>query len=135
MTTLRVTSFIQKPYFYENELGEFTGICRRILRQLEEDLGFEAVIDDYGSENYGAKLDNGTWTGLVGELYYNRSDMAVQTITVTEERSDVVDFTAPFMMSGIAAMMEANDRQWGKHGRVGQFAYSGQVSPTSKLRF
>ena len=98
-------------------------------------MGFEAVIDDYGSENYGAKEDNGTWTGLVGELYYNRSDMAVQTITVTEERSDVVDFTAPFMMSGIAAMMEANDRQWGKHGRVGQFAYSGQVSPTSKLRF
>ena len=55
----------------------------------------------------------GKWTGLIGELQENRADIAVQTISVTENRSKVVNFTAPFTMTGITAMMEEQQHDAG----------------------
>ena len=98
-----------------DEKGEHSGICHKILQQLQEDLAFTADIKFFNHTNYGS-YDETTknWTGLIGELQAGNADMAAQTITVTAQRGAVVNFTAPFMMSGIAAMMKAVNSQGGK---------------------
>ena len=106
---LRVVTFVQEPFVYHNTKSEYSGICIKILRQLSKDLGFEFNITESDDAHYGIET-NGEWSGLIGALHRNEADMAVQTISVTEERSGVVNFTAPFMMSGISAMMEATER-------------------------
>ena len=44
---------------------------------------------------YGSKV-NGTWNGMIGELYRNEADLAAAQLTDTEARSKVVDFVAPY---------------------------------------
>ena len=109
---LRVITFETDPFVYHNRKSEYSGICIKILRQLSKDLGFEYTINESVDAHYGVEAD-GKWTGLIGALQRNEADMALQTISVTEDRSKVVDFTAPYMMSGISAMMEATDMTGG----------------------
>ena len=114
-TTLTVITFETEPFVYRNRKGEYAGICVRILKQLSNDLGFHYVIRESEDEHFGVETD-GEWSGLIGELIRptGYADMAIQTISVTENRSRVVNFTAPFMMSGISAMMEATDTSRGE---------------------
>ena len=44
------------------------------------------------SGDYGTLHENGTWTGMVGDLVYGRADAAVTTLDMTRERTTVVDF-------------------------------------------
>ena len=38
---------------------------------------------------YGHKMENGTWTGIVGDLISGEIDISVATLTMTTEREEV----------------------------------------------
>jgi ABC-type amino acid transport substrate-binding protein len=38
---------------------------------------------------YGYKLENGSWTGIVGDLISGEIDISVATLTMTTEREEV----------------------------------------------
>ena len=40
------------------------------------------------------------WNGMIGEVLRNEADTALYSLTITEARSKVVDFTFPFLASG-----------------------------------
>ena len=42
--------------------------------------------------DYGTLHENGTWTGMVGDLVYGRADVAVSTLDMTPDRTAAVDF-------------------------------------------
>ncbi|KAK7065440.1 Glutamate receptor 2, partial [Halocaridina rubra] len=46
------------------------------------------------------------WDGIVGELVRKEVDMAIAPLTITSMREQVIDFTKPFMTSGISIMMK-----------------------------
>lgn len=54
---------------------------------------------------YGGEIQPGVWNGMIGELIKRTADVAVAAITVTPKRSKVVDFSHPFMESGISLMI------------------------------
>lgn len=39
------------------------------------------------------------------QVYYKRADMAIGSLTINEERSEVVDFSVPFVETGISVMV------------------------------
>ncbi|XP_069190086.1 glutamate receptor isoform X2 [Procambarus clarkii] len=45
---------------------------------------------------WGAKLENGTWSGMVGQVSRQEVDIALGPFGITESRSKIVDFTRSF---------------------------------------
>lgn len=39
------------------------------------------------------------------QVYYRRADMAIGSLTINEERSEIVDFSVPFVETGISVMV------------------------------
>uniref|UniRef100_A0A0M3IJ57 PBPe domain-containing protein n=1 Tax=Ascaris lumbricoides TaxID=6252 RepID=A0A0M3IJ57_ASCLU len=60
------------------------------------------VVED---NKYGVKLINGSWNGLIGALTQGSAAAAIAPITKTTEREEVVDFTEPYLSTGITIMM------------------------------
>ena len=59
-------------------------------------MDFDYEIIPSTKNQYGHKLANGSWTGLVGDLISGEIDISVATLTMTTEREEVIDFVAPY---------------------------------------
>lgn len=77
-----------------------TGISVELMELVADEVGF--VYDIYIVEDgaYGG-LNNGIWNGMVGQLAYNHSDVAVQALTVTESRLKAVDFSPGYIITNL----------------------------------
>ena len=58
--------------------------------------------------SYG-EFQNGSWTGMIGDVANGKADMAMAMLTITKPRARVVDFTDPFMFGGIALAIRTHD--------------------------
>lgn len=50
-------------------------------------------------------LQNGQWNGLVAALMNRKADMVMTSFTINSMRESVIDFSAPFMQTGIAIVV------------------------------
>ncbi|UXI19263.1 hypothetical protein NH340_JMT05206 [Sarcoptes scabiei] len=87
------------------------GYCIDLLIQLANQLNFTYTLHQvedglYGSYTFNEKTGDHEWTGLLGELYYNRADMVVAALTITPERSEAIDFSKPFKYQGITILQK-----------------------------
>ena len=62
---------------------------------------FEFHLEPDGS--YGG-LKNGQWTGMIRELRTQKADMAVIDMSITSIRQSAVDFTMPYMNTGVGIL-------------------------------
>ncbi|KAM0731734.1 Ionotropic receptor 25a [Formica fusca] len=91
-----------------NEEGReiWEGYCIDFVQKLSEEMQFDydLVIPEDGE--FGKKLPNGEWSGVIGDLAKGETDIAVAALTMTSEREEVIDFVAPyFEQSGILIVM------------------------------
>ncbi|MEQ2173657.1 Glutamate receptor ionotropic, NMDA 2C [Goodea atripinnis] len=54
-------------------------------------------------------------------VVYKRADMAIGSLTINEERSEVVDFSVPFVETGISVMVSRSN------GTVSPSAFLGET--------
>ncbi|CAH3162257.1 unnamed protein product [Pocillopora meandrina] len=97
---LRVVVVENAPFIMKNEDGtipHYKGYCIDLLDELAKNLKFTYEIYLSPDGMYGAELENGTWNGMIGELVGKRADIAVASLTVTESREKIVDFSIPYM--------------------------------------
>nr|XP_058964192.1 glutamate receptor 2-like [Pocillopora verrucosa] len=97
---LRVVVVENAPFIMKNEDGtipHYKGYCIDLLDELAKNLKFTYEIYLSPDGMYGAELENGTWNGMIGELVGKRADIAVASLTVTESREKIVDFSVPYM--------------------------------------
>ncbi|CAJ0914337.1 unnamed protein product, partial [Mesorhabditis belari] len=114
---VRVVTTIVDPFAMEKDecrdgnnrtecLGnnKFEGYCIDLLDLLAEripDFRYEIRI----SEKTGSKRADGSWDGMIGELLNGNADVAVASLTINQDRERVVDFSKPFMTTGISIMI------------------------------
>lgn len=46
------------------------------------------------------EIENGTWVGLLGEVYKGNKDLAINYFTITYERSRYFDFSVSYHTEG-----------------------------------
>lgn len=56
------------------------------------------------TRQYGSQNPDGTWNGMLGELIRNEADIAIVDLTITKKREEAVDFTLPFMTTGVSIL-------------------------------
>lgn len=54
-------------------------------------------------------------------MYYKRADMAIGSLTINEERSEIIDFSVPFVETGISVMVARSN------GTVSPSAFLGEL--------
>ena len=54
---------------------------------------------------YGS-FKNGRWTGMIADLRAQKADMAVIDMSITSIRQTAVDFTMPFMSTGVGILFK-----------------------------
>lgn len=59
-------------------------------------------------------------TFLLPQVFYKRADMAIGSLTINEERSEIIDFSVPFVETGISVMVARSN------GTVSPSAFLGE---------
>ena len=76
------------------------GFVIDLVRLLQDDLNVDLYIYDVEDKKYGAKV-NDTWNGLIGDLLQDKADMIIAYLSITSLRSEVVDFSDPFLYGSV----------------------------------
>ncbi|XP_015906302.3 glutamate receptor U1-like [Parasteatoda tepidariorum] len=79
-----------------NNRNIISGVEDEFIKLLSRSLNFEYEIVVPSDYSYGFKDAFGNWTGMMGMIARNETDMAFTYISVTEERSFVADFSVPY---------------------------------------
>ncbi|XP_076467603.1 glutamate receptor 2-like [Babylonia areolata] len=101
-----------------NREGNGSGYCKDLADELQDYLQSEYVLQPVADEEFGKELNNGSWTGIIGELRRGVADMAIAPLTITADRERVVDFAKPFMNVAISIMIKRPEKQ-----KPGVFAF------------
>ena len=68
----------------------------KTTQMIAQALRFSYSLIPAGKIEIGRRLPNGSWTGLVGLIQRNETDMVISTLSVSEQRLQVADFSYPY---------------------------------------
>ncbi|KAF3834173.1 hypothetical protein F7725_025377 [Dissostichus mawsoni] len=78
------------------------GFCIDVLKRLAKIVGFTYDLYLVTNGRHGKNID-GEWNGMVGEVV-STAGHGHRSLTINEERSEVVEFSVPFVETGISVM-------------------------------
>lgn len=115
--TLIVTTKLSQPYFMLKETpnklegnDQYEGFAVDLIHELSKLVNFKYKWREVADKKYGSKevLPNGTvvWNGMIGEIVRGQADLAIVDLTITAQREEAVDFTLPFMNTGISILFK-----------------------------
>ncbi|XP_062873346.1 glutamate receptor ionotropic, NMDA 2B-like [Trichomycterus rosablanca] len=115
-TCMRNTVPCRKQLKIRNQTGDSglyikrccKGFCIDILKKIAKSVKFTYDLYLVTNGKHGKKI-NGTWNGMVGEVVTKNAHMAVGSLTINEERSEVIDFSVPFIETGISVMVSRSN--------------------------
>ncbi|KAK1886450.1 Glutamate receptor ionotropic NMDA 2A [Dissostichus eleginoides] len=84
------------------------GFCIDILKKIARNVKFTYDLYLVLNGKHGKKINN-MWNGMVGEVVYKKAIMAVGSLTINEERSVAIDFSVPFVETGISVMVSRSN--------------------------
>ncbi|XP_065102415.2 glutamate receptor ionotropic, kainate 3 [Paramisgurnus dabryanus] len=109
--SLVITTILEDPYVMLKKSDKalvgndrFEGFCIDLLKELSSILGFSYEIHLVQDGKYGFQDDKGQWNGMIKELMEHRADLAVAPLTITFVRERVIDFSKPFLNTGISIL-------------------------------
>ncbi|KHJ47258.1 Ligand-gated ion channel [Trichuris suis] len=114
---LRVTAYMEEPFIMYKKSVErlsgndrYEGFCVDLLERIAEVNKFNYTIHEVKDKSYGTPDASGRWSGMIGELIRGEADIAVTSLTISYARSEVIDFSVPFMHLGISILYKKPKR-------------------------
>lgn len=99
---LRVVTFEDENVVMRTNDGGYRGYCIDLLMTLAKQLNFQPKINLITEKYpYGTVYENGTATGALGELFYNRSDVALGDFFLKPNRIDKFDFSVAYQVMNL----------------------------------
>ncbi|XP_065071549.1 glutamate receptor U1-like isoform X2 [Rhopilema esculentum] len=97
---LKIVTILNEPYTmkrtFQNGTVEYYGLLIDIANALAKEANFTYSLYEVADGRYG-HIDNGRWTGLIGDVLYKKADMALAALTITASREEVIHFNTPYM--------------------------------------
>ena len=89
---------LERLSFEEKYEGYVIDFMRELVKVCKFKYKFHLSFDGgYGSKN----AETGQWNGMIRELLDHTADVAIVDLSMTSVRQEAVDFTMPFMNTGI----------------------------------
>ncbi|KAL4223136.1 Glutamate receptor ionotropic [Mactra antiquata] len=83
-----------------------TGLCIEVLEKLKQELHFDYILYEVPDGQWGVKNHTtGEWNGLIRELIDDKADMVMTNFIIDETRLSVIDFSTPYLESGVTIMV------------------------------
>lgn len=95
-------SFKHKKFY---NIDQLDGIAIRIFASFMKILNFNATFYETADRQFGSRLQNGSWTGIVGDVLRNEAEFGLSALSVTFERAKHVDFTRAFFVDSAAILL------------------------------
>jgi len=112
---LRVTVVQNKPWIMlkedsSNRVGNdrYEGFLVDLLEKLAGMYNINFELQEQSDGRYGARDESGNWSGMIGSVVSGAADLALGDITITSGREQAVDFSVPFLQTGITILYSAN---------------------------
>ncbi len=83
------------PFETKDDAGSPAGIAVDFMSDFAEQYGYDLVVE------------NTAWDGLIPSLQTDKADCVISSMTITDERKEVVDFTDPYAMAQLAILANA----------------------------
>ncbi|CAH8551844.1 unnamed protein product [Schistosoma rodhaini] len=109
--TINVSTSFDPPYIVrgeitkDNELLNAEGLAIDILNEFARRLEFRYRLFLPPDGEYGVKITNTTWNGMVGELLAGKTDIIAAPLTINKERSQDLFFVGPFMEDTLGILL------------------------------
>ncbi|XP_047737425.1 glutamate receptor ionotropic, NMDA 2B, partial [Hyalella azteca] len=100
MVGVNVTEAMRNSSYYRC----CSGFCIDLLVKFSNDLGFSYDFSRVEDGIWGA-IVNGKWTGLPAAVLAGKADMVITSIKINSQREQVMEFTVPFLDTGIAMVV------------------------------
>jgi polar amino acid transport system substrate-binding protein len=85
------------PFEFQDKSGNYVGIDIEILKAIAEDQGFKYKLDPLG------------FNAAVAALESNQADGVIAGMSITQERQQKYDFSAPYYDSGVVMAVSASN--------------------------
>ncbi|MBZ7947466.1 transporter substrate-binding domain-containing protein [Campylobacter sp. RM9929] len=86
------------PFEMSDKNGKASGISVDFLEQFAKEHGYKLVVK------------NIAWDGLIPALKTGKIDLIMSSMTITDERKKVVDFTIPYAQANLAILTPINSK-------------------------
>ena len=83
------------PFETRDDAGNPAGIAVDFMQDFADQYGYDLVVE------------NTAWDGLIPSLQTGKADCVISSMTITDERAEVVDFTDPYAMAQLAILANA----------------------------
>jgi ABC-type amino acid transport substrate-binding protein len=97
---LRVLLRVAPPFVFEESDGRFSGLSFELWREIADQLDLDYEVRTVGLAE------------MLEEIEAGRADVGVGATTMTAAREEVLDFTHPFLSSGLAIVARSGDSAW-----------------------
>ncbi|XP_021375561.1 probable glutamate receptor [Mizuhopecten yessoensis] len=87
----------------------YFGFCQDLLDELASQLNFTYIMTEPADKEWGFALDNGSWTGMIGELQREEVDLMIAPASIQAGREMVMDFTHPYYFDTSTILMKRPD--------------------------
>lgn len=100
----RVTTILHEPYLVG--ISPMKGFIPDLLDEMSAISNATFVVNHVADYKFGTKNPAGDWTGMIGELTSNTSDIAAAALTLTVERQRAVHFSHPFQENSLKILVK-----------------------------
>lgn len=89
----------------QEDVDNYSGVAIEVLKRLVKIFKFRIRIIKPKDNQFGVLTADRGWTGLMGSLARNESDVGVTALSITVNRAQVVDFTRAYYVETAAILL------------------------------